>query len=498
MMLKSTLKQLYLSIHKNSVFFVIYLMSTIFFLYQHHIILGWDFSAYVLNAKSLFGNGSYLEIHRAPLVPLIIFILSFAGYRTAEFLYIFLVSSLYALSCFLLGKSLKVNPALFYFFSLQPFVLVVGMLQGSEILSLALMNIFLSSILDRRNGGLFLGLALLARYQNFIFVMLTLWYRNLKKITLNLLIAATPVVVWLIYSKVVFGNFFASIFDAYMMNIKFASYMHPKLNLSHFFAVMNYLLPFVIAGFVVIFFHDKKQNKIKHSSRVFHATLMLTVIVLAVYSYLSIKIRIARYLFPLVTPIAFFSSAFFSSVKLPEKRLLYQIIITYFVASFIILKLGDFADVYSFNVGEHKDVIGIIKTFNRSNCAVSSNSYTYLNYLGMLTVPYPRKGMLKYYLDEGYTVVLFTSFNEPSYAKNISFLERFPLLYRDERFLIIANKSLCKLAEPYKKSFLERLNETTTFLYGYHTPTNGCAVIFKNNLLQEICTRINLWELAND
>ncbi|MBS3149861.1 hypothetical protein J4455_04190 [Candidatus Woesearchaeota archaeon] len=46
-------------IFRDKYLVIIFLFSTIFFLFQHYISFSWDFSSFVLNGKYLFDNGKY-------------------------------------------------------------------------------------------------------------------------------------------------------------------------------------------------------------------------------------------------------------------------------------------------------------------------------------------------------------------------------------------------------------------------------------------------------
>ena len=47
-----------LNILKEKYVYLIYILVTILFVYQHTLGIGWDFAAYILNAKYFFSGGS--------------------------------------------------------------------------------------------------------------------------------------------------------------------------------------------------------------------------------------------------------------------------------------------------------------------------------------------------------------------------------------------------------------------------------------------------------
>lgn len=138
-------------IKENKIIFLIYFISTLYLVYQHHAALLWDFSAYVLNAKYLFYGGTYFEVYRAPLAPILIGI-SLILSKFGEYLFIIFVSSLFLyanvkLSSFFFKSfpqdKRKFYQLVFYFFSLAPFVIIYATLEGTEMLGLAIFEIFI-------------------------------------------------------------------------------------------------------------------------------------------------------------------------------------------------------------------------------------------------------------------------------------------------------------------------------------------------------------------
>ena len=75
---------------KNKEFLILYIISTIFFILYHYIYMGWDFAAYVINAKYWLGLEQYFETYRAPLMPFTLMI--FGASKFAEYIYIFLIT----------------------------------------------------------------------------------------------------------------------------------------------------------------------------------------------------------------------------------------------------------------------------------------------------------------------------------------------------------------------------------------------------------------------
>ena len=82
---------------ENPLVTALFVLSTLFFLVQHYFDFGWDFAAYIINAKYLFYGGNYYEVYRAPLISVIMAPLLPLG-KASQYLYVFLVSSLFLYS----------------------------------------------------------------------------------------------------------------------------------------------------------------------------------------------------------------------------------------------------------------------------------------------------------------------------------------------------------------------------------------------------------------
>ena len=50
---------------KNWLFIVLFVVTTLFFIYQKVNVLSWDFGTYVMNGKYWFANGFYFEPFKA-------------------------------------------------------------------------------------------------------------------------------------------------------------------------------------------------------------------------------------------------------------------------------------------------------------------------------------------------------------------------------------------------------------------------------------------------
>jgi hypothetical protein len=143
--------------------YLFYFLATLFFLFQHFRGVSWDFMVYSMNGQYFFGDKFFFEWLRPPLISILIGVFGFLGNKTAEFFYIILVAFLHFFSSILFAKKFKILPNYFYILSLSFFVLINGLNVGSELLTLSMIQFFLT-FLGSWLGGIFLGLAFLTRY----------------------------------------------------------------------------------------------------------------------------------------------------------------------------------------------------------------------------------------------------------------------------------------------------------------------------------------------
>ena len=174
-----------LFIKKNPLLTTLFVLSTLFFLVQHYFNFSWDFAAYIINAKYFFYGGNYFEVYRAPMISIILGPLLLLG-KLAPYLYVLFVSILFCYSTKKLSDSLfekyfykyKIKKQtlnfLFYLFSLNIFVLIFGMVVGTELLALSFFQLFIAYFILNKKYGHFLALAFLSRLISFLTISIYL------------------------------------------------------------------------------------------------------------------------------------------------------------------------------------------------------------------------------------------------------------------------------------------------------------------------------------
>ena len=485
-------------LNENKIIILLFIFSTLFFLYQRSANFSWDFCSYVLNAKYWFAQGTYFEPFRPPLMPFIMGILSFFGWKSSEYLYIVLVSFLFMVSSVKLAESLKLNKNIFYLLSLNSYVFLTGLINGTELLSLSFLELFIAYLIKNKNSGIFLGLSSLSRYTCISFFPLLLFHRNIKSIIKNFILFVIPFLPWFLYNYIKFGNMFMGIADSYANNIYFRNYIHQSINYMHLIYVVNFLLPFFLFGLIITLFKifkSLKDNNFIYNWKKFIEKniadiLMILILIFSLYGYFKIPIKSSRYIFNMILPTVYFSIIGINSIKIKKlnfKRLAVVIII--FLNLFLIFQYFTVQNSYKKEV-----YVDALKNINEmgigNNCSFMSNSWVFLNYLERKTSIFPRKQLVPYYVNEGHYMLFFNHISEPSYVHNETFMSGFPIILKNEDYILIGNNNCTEIRE-LDRTYMTMLNETVYTIQNESTETNPCNILFSNQFIKKTCKIIN-------
>lgn len=474
--------------NKNPLVALLFIATTSFFIYQHWSGAQWDFQAYSLNAQYLFGNGSYFEWCRPPLPSVLMGLGNFfvlpAG--VAEYLYIIFVSALFLYSCLEFARRFRFNQTTFYALMLNPFLILVGLSVGTELLSLSLLMLLISFIFSDRDAlkiksGFVAGLIFLTRYMAAPYSLLIFFSKKARRepqvlfiFFLTIFLATTP---WLAYNYVSTGHALTSLADSQAMNVKYRSdYIFQNPSLLDFLVVGNLLIPFFILGVL----RTRRDEKFWALAAVFALTTLM---------YVLVPVKTPRYLFNLVLPFAYF--AYFALEDFESKH---HIKPSCVFAAFAILSVILFA-FQEYSSQDQVLVNGEITPANYGfydvglpkDCMISSNEWVPLNYVGYISVPNPRREEIGNYLDKGYQIVIFYNQSEPEYSSNITFLKSFPVIKNGRDYIVLGNSSLCIKSGKVRLNYLEWLNDTSTYVYGEAVETNPCRSLG----LGELCKHLN-------
>jgi hypothetical protein len=439
-------------LNRNKILLFLFFIATIVLFYQHNKNISWDFSAYVLNAKYLFYNGTYFETLRPPLAPLILslfLIFNILG----EYLYIFFVSILFLYanvslsdSCFsewIKNDKIKFKKEtirlIFYFFSLGIFTLQYSISSGTELLGLAFFELFLAAILNKQISGYYLGFAFLSRYSFLMFIPLMFLNDKVKKIFLNFLTFSLVVLPWLIFNYIKFGNPLVSIIDAYVNNILFRGYLYQKFNFIQLFSVASWFLPFILSGFIIAAFSIsiKRENWFKENKSIF---LFLSLIILIILDYRNIPLKEIRYLFNLTLPFAFFSTfgvlfVLSNSKTFVKKENLLKIIvgILFLLNCFIIFIAINSSGNYS---TQFYSAASKIKELGIGNCEVLSPHWVLITYLTENVYPLGRNN-ISVSLNQNKIVLIFKKEITRDDLFTIEELKDYRKLYENEDYFLL-------------------------------------------------------------
>jgi len=369
----------------NRALIIIFFLSTFLFLYQHFEILSWDFSAYVINAKYLFYNGNYFEVLRPPLVPFLLGIFLIVG-NIGEYFYIIFVSLLFLYSSVKLSDHLydkywhrynfKKNEVRFLFFllSCNPFLIYFGVLEGSELLALSFLELFLVFWLKNKFSAYYLGLAVLTRYNYLAFLPLVFINRDYKKVLKNLLLFVVIVSPWLIYNYLSWGNYFTSIVESYNHNILLRENIAWPFSFKDILYATNILIPFALLGLVYSIVNAFKRQEIKYT------LIFLAIAIFTIFDYYNTPFKISRYLFNLSLPMAYFSMVFllnFTKNIISKKKLFFIIFLFWLlITSFIVI--WEYNNRFSDNM--YKEAANVIIDKDLLNCSIRSNHWVPVNY----------------------------------------------------------------------------------------------------------------------
>lgn len=423
------------------------------FFLQHYLFLSWDFSAYKLNGDYLLGKGSYFEWYRPPVVPIFLGLLGFFG-KFGEYLFIALTGIIFFYSIYRLSRPLEIPAICLLSAFLIPTFFINAATAGSELLGISFVLLFVAGLLEKKNYGFFLGLAFLTRYQYLYLLPLLLAYKKPGKIALNFLYFIIPSIPWFIFNYIVKGNAFASIFDGFLMNIKYRDYMVGSFSLIEFIKPFIFILPFAIPG-IYYSFKDK------------HKWIFYFISAIFIYVYISTPLKIERYLFSMLIPLSYF---FILPVKRIEKKEIFCLIFSSF---FILVAFAIVLSQLVNPLSAHRSAILELENNNLSNYTIYSDSWVYLNYLNVRAYPPPYQ--LADHLNNSVFIHLV------GYEEGDLRLDRYANVIYRKSFTIYYGDNPAQEYYPLDYTYLERLNIETN-----HNETY-CGSVFGFSLMQQAC-----------
>ncbi len=437
------IRELLVFLKTNRLIASVFFFTTIFYLYQHSTGFSWDFAAYALNAKYVFG-GYYFEWARPPLASFTIALFGFAGWLAAEYLYIIGVSLLHLYSSLRFADAYGIDRKAFYAFSLTPFSIIAAFSVGTELFSVAMLQLFLATLKEKKSGIMH-GLSVLLRYSNLIYIFLFAFQKDLKKTLISITLLSASFLPWLALNFFVAGDPLTGIADYYAINFLFRSMNYAPQGFSVFdiLVAWNILIPFFALAVLEMFRRGKTSQ---------NDNIMLSFLLLTVLSYSLAWFKEPRFLYASSIPLAYFAA------KIAERG---EIALIFAIISFTTVL---FLPYQLENPNLYKSIASASE-----NCATQSNIWVALNYYGMPTEPFPYMETLNDSVKSGYRIVLLKYVRDPSYATNETFLHSFPVISENDAYIILGNSTLCRKPGNYNETFLNRQN---SYYKKYKYPMN--------------------------
>ncbi len=467
-----------------------FLFSLAYLLWQRYAFESWDFDVYLLNARYWLHEGAYFEILRPPLAPFLLLVYRlFFGWSLAPYAYTIACMVLFLVATLILSKTLGVKHHYLYPLTiLNPFFLAYATLEGTELLSLSLVALYISLWAMGRDSGPVGALAFLSRYNNAPLMVLEFARRNPRKILKNLVLAGLMVAPWLLYNQYHYGNPLASPIDNYGLNIYYRSmyYSYPK-NPIMLILPFGPLIFLAVPGlyYLATTRHTGTQKK---------AWLGLALLSLAVFaSYWLPPQPVERYLFPLTLVAGALSGVTLQNLE-PSRRkqflalLLVLGIIVTMPLGVLYLPVKAASPLCSDAVVADR-MLSIIKEKGIENCSIVSNAWVYLQARRVHAVPHPRFGeAFRKYLEEGYYGVFSVALDDVSYMPFSS--NEYTIVYQDHDIIVLAPHAReCKPPEPWDLSFIEQLNKNLE-LAGIGDKYDYCRVAFEKFGLDQECRKL--------
>jgi len=408
----------------------------------------------------LFSNGNYFEWIRNPLTAALIGIFSIFTWKLAPYFYIIFVSFLHFYSSLKIAERFDLNKTIYYLLSLSPFLLLEGLKNSTELLTLSLVQLFLANF-NNLYAGIFFGLAFLSRYTSIGLIPLILFLKKPKKIVIFALIFLLIISPWLIFNYIKTGNALTSIADSYALNVLFRDYINDKFPVREFLMNFSYLL---ILSFIGL------AKKIKNLNKNDFLMLLLLILVLISFYKTPVKSYTLRYVFLILIPLTYFSTIVLQKIK---KKLIYLIFAISLITSFFITAYS-----YSDNLKNYEQALPYLE-----NCSTYSNNWIYLDYLGKNTRSDLYKEQFKSKIEKGDRILMYYNDLENPYIKNESFIKNLQIITRNDKFILFGNESKCNAdEEKIDRPYLINRRNTLLEVYNYTEDISNCSIFFKRKL----------------
>ncbi len=434
----------------NWIIITIFLVELAYFFIQHYKFFSWDFEVYSMNGRYFIGKSTYFEWLRPPLMPLLFTVFSFLG-NADSYVIIFLILLFFYYSVYLFCKKYSLNYKVMMMLYLVPVFVGYSFFAGTELLALTFILLFIT-FLDTRYSGIFLGLAFLTRYTTLIFALLIFFNKKIKNYIYFAVGGTLVVLPWLIYNYIKKSNFLFSMLDSYLLNIVARG---NAINLKDIY-------PIGFFGFLLILFFIGIYYRMKNIKKL--DIIMLLVVLITIYSFIKIPYKDVRYMFFLILPLTYFGYFAYQKYK---KIFLTVVLLNLIVVIVMFFYIGDY------KLDQFNDALK-----NVDECGISSNGWVMLNSIGRASEPAPYMDLVEDRIDKGYRLILFNNIFEPEYKNDMTFMSKFDIIYKNDRYAIYGDKNKCAKLDRYELVYMERYKEHIQKVTGQKIELTTFNIIF--------------------
>ena len=376
--------------HRIYIVAAVFIASSAFFFAQFFTLHNWDMLVRIMNAGYLFHGGTYFENQRAIPESVVIGALSFLLGGYAVYGFILLSALLFFFSLKEFSKSFNVDYLLLILLAMNPFVLFYGIKNGSEMMMLSFLILFISCLKTRNPAaGVFFSLAFLSKYDALYFLPLFVFMldfktlRALKKLLISLGLAILTLVPYLIYNLLTYRNLvftFASSFlqNGYSVAIGAAAIANKYL----FYGPYELL---VLVPLVLLFVSINRQKRAIAFKQRRNIALLLSASVIGSIIYYSASglysqdLGYFRFFMPVLLLLALLASLFLRKEDLIP-------LAAFSFVSFLIAVMMLYSFMPAAYSEQHDSLVGISAfkgLYGTTMCTVQSNDWVYLDYYGL-------------------------------------------------------------------------------------------------------------------
>ena len=384
---------------EHAIEIISFLSLSVFSSLVFYFLMNWDMIVRILNARHMFNGGYYYEPMRAVLESFVIGLFSFISPVYAVYIFIFFVSAVFLVSVRYFSRAFKLDFAFLFMFLLSPFVLFYGIKNGSDLLVISFLILYIAMIMRDKPAlsGVFLALAFVSKSYALLFSPLLLFFlwgkkrRDVVKLLISLAAAATALVPYFIYNLLEYGNLFYSVGLSYLYFHIFSSYVSLSPSIAHFESIplegfAEILFPLILLA--LLYLRNKKYFLSRIKTHKLEYSMITAAVFLSFMVYFSVSnlmqatgLSIFRFALPMSIFLYIMSFSFLTKKDMKFVYIIFAV--SLLIAVFILYTSGSSA----FHISYAKSAVAVFDSVYSGKCTVSSNEWVYLDYLGLDAVP---------------------------------------------------------------------------------------------------------------